>query len=238
MRYGSGYLDAGAGFQWCHMRSVWLAALVPGLLLLQSCSRSAGSPFAPYEHAPIAAGTGLADLPLGSALSDAAARFGAPDQVAAVAGDTYFAEMIYRGAGMVLRFDILPDCVQVLSGAGRVVEGLMHLRKPDAFFSEFPACKASPLQSMAFGLGQKPDSAFFKGATEQGVRIGSDKETVLRSYGGSHDVRSASLAGSGPDDSNYDELIYSNGLALYLGPGGGGESWRVHRIVVFAPVHE
>ena len=211
--------------------------LLLSVLLLEACSKpfGPGKQFAPFENAAVAAGRGFAELPLGSALADVAARLGAPDQVAAVAGDQYYAEMLYHAPGVTLRFDILPDCVNALQSAGRVAEGLMRLRKPESFFADFPACKASPLQSMALGMGQKPDDAFYKGATEQGVRIGSDKEQALRAYGGSQDVRSASLAGSSPDDSNYDELIYSNGLALYLGPAGGGQSWQVHRIVVFAP---
>ncbi|MFO1468296.1 MAG: hypothetical protein U1F35_17940 [Steroidobacteraceae bacterium] len=79
---------------------------------------------------------------------------------------------------------------------------------------------------------------WFQGGTEQGVKLGSEKDLVLRSHGPSQQARSVSLAGSSAEDSAFDELLYVNGLALYLGPVAGGGSWRVRRIVAFAPLHE
>ncbi len=207
------------------------------LPVLAACARRAEVAFAPFQQAMFSAGQGFADLPLGTPLSAFGTRFGNPDLVGAIAGDFHAAELIYRTQALHFRFEMLPACVQGLQHAGRVVDGLGELRRPGEFLAHHPECADSPLQSVAV-FSDADGAGWFQGATGQGVKLGSDKDLVLRNHGPSQQVRGVSLAGSSAEDSAFDELLYVNGLALYLGPASDGGSWRVRRIVAFAPLHE
>lgn len=210
----------------------WLIVLP---LALAACTQRSDPAFAPLQQATLASGRGFAELPLGTTLAQFAGRFGKPDRIGAIAGDIYAADLIYEVPALTFRFQILPACVQALQHDGRAVELLAGLRKPSEFLGQHPSCADAPLQSIAAAGEGK--SAWFQGATAQGVHLDADKDTVLRSHGGSQSVIGVSLAGSSADDSAYDELLYADGLALYLGPADGG-AWRVRRIVVFAPLRE
>ena len=117
---------------------------LPWMLLtmtaLAACERRAEVAFAPFRQVMLSAGKGFTDLPLGTPLSAFGTRFGNPDQVGALAGDFYAAELIYRTQGLHFRFEMLPACVQGLQRAGRVVEGLGELRRPGEFLAHHPEC--------------------------------------------------------------------------------------------------
>ncbi len=212
----------------------WGIALLA--MVFGGCSSGGGSSKAldPLESAQVVAGVGLGELRIGDPLRSVTRRFGvgAP---AAIVTDDYWVELRYRGGQLVLLFPLRDGCLRSLQAAGRVVEQIGRIPDPDAFFSSHAPCGEAPLASLALTTDDPADPVF-GGATDRGIRLGSDRDAVLAAYGPPGERAPGMLyAADSPGDDRLDAAFYPSGLALYLAPPDDAGPWQVRKILLFRP---
>lgn len=204
------------------------------LALVAACSKPLPAALGALQDAPVAPGAGLGTLRLGDTLQSVTQRLGSGSANILVTDDLWV-ELSYAGGDLSLLFALDDKCRGALSPAGGLVQGAKALVESPESVAAQPACASAPLNSLAIAA-EDPRRAHFKGATDRGIRIGSDRDALLAAQGpGGERPISRLFAGDRPTDNQFDAVYYVNGMGVLLGESDGKKPWTVRRIVVFSP---
>jgi hypothetical protein len=214
------------------------AAALACAALLAACTRDpASAAFGPLATATLTAGTGLGDLRLGTSLEEFIGRYGTGRLGVKVSDEQQGLELSFEQQGLAFQFDLRQDCLQALAPTGNGARELMRLAREPGLLKTYPACAASPLQSIAVGLPPNSRKPFFVGATDHGTRLMGDGSAVLA---GPPDWQTTSpmLAGDRSDDNQYQMIPGGPGLVYFVQPAasatGQTTERTVRRIVVYS----
>ncbi len=139
---------------------LWVAA---------GCSSSPDAKaLSPYATATLTAGSGLGDLRLGTTTLGTLVNTIGSGAVTAVASDESAVELTFLGGQMSFMFVVAGECQTQTGGPGARLPVTQDMK---AFLSRYPSCGSLPLSSLSIGAGPDEGDTFYKGATEQGVKL-------------------------------------------------------------------
>jgi hypothetical protein len=204
------------------------------LVLVAACSKSLPTALRALQDAPVTPAAGLGTLRLGDTLESVTQRFGAGTANILVTDDLWV-ELSYAGGDLLLLFALDEKCRDALRAGGSLVQRAKALVESPESVAAQPACAAAPLSSLAITT-EDPANAHFKGATDRGIRLGSDRDALLAAQGsGGERPISRLFAGDRATYNRFDAAYYPNGVGILLGESEGKMPWTVRRIMVFSP---
>ena len=143
---------------------------------LTACGPSERNAFAAYANAQLTAGVGLGDIKLNeSSLGEIVARFGS-GHPSVLFGDDTVLQLEFMKAEVRFSFFVTGQCQDEAGSTGMRLAIRQGIKK---FLKTYPACTSLPLTTLYLtAKGTKPDKTFYKGSTEQGIRLWDRFETL------------------------------------------------------------
>ncbi len=185
---------------------------------MSGCSGSSGEErksLTPYAQATIVPGTGIGDLQLGKTTLGWISNKLGQGKPAVLIGDEAAIELTYLDGQLALLFQLTGDCQAATRPPRQNIDFTRGLK---AFLEQYPACDGLPLSSLSISSGDRnPTDAFFKGSTNQGVKLGSPIFEATK-HGASQSNPGHFVAGES-DTNNLDRLEFPGGIYFYYPAG-------------------